>query len=318
MNTRILLMFVTATALSVHADLLATRMLNNLLSQATSTALVAALEHVKKLDTAGDLKLAGEALLAMPALADQDAQRDLTANDEKNGPLGLRIRVLGIRFFAEGTSWHDARIPRECEAIMTEYADQARGKNWYAYLDACILASWYYRGGIYGAPDKAAEALERAMNYQPGNPLPIADYLTLCVGSQKKIGMRQCREKLAAYEASGAPMDQYIAYGKLLLVEADKGDVFGTALQYLKDYPNASAKALLNALKMATGAINAAKPEQIRELYTTMTTVVLRQPSDEEHVQLVAHILNEKKKLEALDPRAQAVVRKWPRLRLGE
>jgi len=140
------------------------------------------------------------------------------------------------------------------------------------------------------------------MNYQPHNPQPIADYLTLCVGSQKKIGMRQCREKLAAYEASGAPMDQYIAYGKLLLVEADKGDVFGTALQFLKDYPNADAKSLLSTLKRATGAINAAKPEQIRELYTAMTTVVLRQPSDEEHVQLVAHILNEKKKLEALIP----------------
>ena len=72
-------------------------------------------------------------------------------------------------------------------------------------------------------------------------------------------------------------------------------------MQYLKDYPNASAEGV-NALDVATGAIDAAKPEQIRELYTTMTTVVLRQPSDEEHMQLVAHILNEKKKLEALIP----------------
>jgi len=302
MNTRILIILATSTALSVNAAPMAPRLLKALAPEATSTALVAAFKHVQKLDAAGDYRQAGEALLAMPALADQDAQRELTALDQNNGPLALRIRVLGIRYIGEGISWREALVPRECEAIMTEYADQARGKSWQAYLDACMFASWHYRGSVYAVPEKAAEALERAMNYQPGNPQPIGDYLSLCVQAHKKIGWRQSREKLAAYEASGAPMNQYIAYSKLLLVEADKGDVFGTALQYLKDYPNADAWRLLNVLKKATGAINAAKPEQIRELYNAMTTVVLRQPSDEEHVQLVAHILNEKKKLEALIP----------------
>ena len=215
--------------------------------QATSTSLVAALERVKQLDAAGELKQAGEALLAVLTLSDEDAQRDLTASDEKNGPLGLRIKMLGIRFIGKATDWRDARVPRECEAVMTEYADQARGKSWQAYMDACMFASWYYRGTAYAVPEKAAEALERAMNYQPADPQPLGDYLTLCIQAQKKIGLRQCREKLAAYEASGAPMTEGIAYGKLLLVEADKGDVFGTALQYLKDYPNASAKSLLSA-----------------------------------------------------------------------
>ena len=107
---------------------------------------------------------------------------------------------------------------------------------------------------------------------------------------------------MAAYEAAGGKQTDGIAYGKLLLSIADSNNVFATALQFLKDYPNADPKKLLRALNTATSAINATQPGQIRELYQAITTILLRQPSDDAHVQMVAQILNEKKKLELIMP----------------
>jgi hypothetical protein len=62
MNTPIFAALLALTALTVNAAPLTTRMLQALTRSASSTALVAALEHVQKLDAAGSPKEAGEAL----------------------------------------------------------------------------------------------------------------------------------------------------------------------------------------------------------------------------------------------------------------
>ena len=253
---------------------------------------------VETLGRARKYREAADALGDLLATTNTDARAELDRPNAHDGPLDLQLTVERCRYLA--LCGEHVQAARLCSDLETKYAEAAAGKEWESYA-----RSFLYRAHVVPAWWKSPVALtlvERALDHYPTYSWAMGDYMQVSYNLRETRGLADARSRYAAYEAAGGERSAKADLNYLKMLAADGADPFPRALDFLDRYPDTSEAPLLEVIDIARVNINPEQPEQIRAFYDALTTLALRQAGGEQNISVVAHILNEKEKLQTIVP----------------
>ena len=268
----------------------------------TDPGLKASLQSVEQLAAQGRFAHAATGILGTVESAAGAANVELLAPDAAQGSLGFQLAVARIDYLGTASRWQDGSIPAQIQATLAKHIDDARGKRWPFYLTLCrqLITSYNILRDINGV----YSAYQTLLAYDPVNEESMGAYVRWCVGQGKKLDGRAILQQIQQYESAGGTLTPEIAMAKIKIQENvdAQADVFPAGLNWLQTYPGASPDLVREAVDFVRLRLDASRPDRIREFYQTLTVLAIKQPGDDDRVGLTAHILNERKKLEAIMP----------------
>jgi len=255
--------------------------------------------QVEVFDEENDHGSAAELLLTALKLTNQNAKAELA---EIKKPyvvpyaLILHYKRLGRLGLTEKTG--DESYAREAREVIDAYKKEAKGKSWEVYnrvYEQLINHFLINQNDIM-----IRKTFEEAINYDPRSRLSgrYIDYIlhTADVPVNSQV-IAQVNAIIEKHTKAGAGISSDIALRELMLWKKTGNNTFNKGLDYLKNYYKASPLELKNAIAITRVSIDSDKPEQIKKYKDALAVLAVKQPTDEERMELLGYILNEIKKI---------------------
>jgi len=257
-----------------------------------SNLLISVNQSIRK----GELVAAAGQIKRIMDVKGQSIQKELDTAVTTNGPLRLALHADRIKILTRAYYSRNHEVARECTELLKKYSDQAKGKGWWAYISIYNHLGQYHKAT--GDQNKHLEVMKELYAYDQGKT--IYNYLSVLLYRHEKPEV--IRKEFDQYVKSGGVIEAGIGKLHCELIRREGGDALSACIKYLDEYPDQPPAWIKQILDIARGTLDVDKPENVRRYYDWMSTLAIKQPSDDKYLGVITSILNEKRKLETLVP----------------
>ena len=110
------------------------------------------------------------------------------------------------------------------------------------------------------------------------------------------------RAAVREYQANGGGMDADMGRLDCELLRREGSNALAACMAYLERFPSLPQPTMRQILDIARATLDVGKPDTIRTYYRWMATLILRQPGDDAHMETMAYLMGEQRKIETLVP----------------
>ena len=226
-----------------------------------------------------------------------DALKDLAEIKLDNcGPYRLHLVMMRFQYLFRAGKTRNEALYAEIKDTIDNYKEMDVAATWYTIKDL------YWRIADYGRATKnmplVREAHEAVMSADPSDTPHTAALLELLL-SEDPAAMDTV---LQTYRAAGGADVWSIDFIMCRKVQAADGDVVSTGIALLKKHSDIPIEPMKELFALMRSQLSADDVTMLRQYYSALNTLAIRQESDESSVAKIAYILNEKKKLETIMP----------------
>ncbi len=240
---------------------------------------------------------AAEKILEAINTENENAKNELNKLLEyQAGPLKLFLYNTRLWYLKKACLEKAPAFSNEVQTVINKYSNEAKDKDWNSYKRLYIRLAEHHKAN---KNDKGvAHAHEARFMYSPIDKVSLMTYLKYLFEKD----FSKVNSIITQYESAGGTEFPRLSLLKCKIIKKQGGDVFKSAIGFLKAYPTSKFKDIRAMIVMARDALTADKPEQIKEYYNILAFLAIKQPSDKKHLETVGFILNERKKIEAILP----------------
>lgn len=213
-------------------------------------------------------------------------------------PLDLVLSSAILWYRAEKIKNIDPEIVKSARFLIDKWAKAAEGKRWKSFKFLFHRIRSYYVA--IKNPKGRIEAQKEMMLYDPFDEEQVRSFDEYCTRFPESVG--DIKKFLEMFKAKGGILTPKLELTLISLSELKQNDKFDAVIDWLKTRKNADMDTLKIGIEALLNLTSVENPESIKKTYNILTDLALWQPATEERMPVVALILNERAKIEAISP----------------
>ncbi len=231
-------------------------------------------------------------------LKDDAAAKDYVSTDGE--PLELVLASASLWYRAEDVKNSDPELVKEARQNLNLWAEKAKGKQWksYKYLFHRIRAYHVTQKNQRGR----IETQKEMILYDPFDQEQLKSFEEYCDRFPESAG--DLNAFLAKFKEKGGAMTPKFALTLITLSGKTREEKLKELSAWLKEHKSSDLETLKLGIEFGMGEVSVEEPQTVRKMYDFLTNLALWQPADEERMPIIAMILNERAKVEAIAPEA--------------
>lgn len=211
-------------------------------------------------------------------------------------PLSLALKSASLWYRAEYAKNKDDKIKEEAERIIEEWAEKAKNKRWDSYKRL------YHRVRAYYVRNYDYKNLfliqEKMILYDVHDESQLDSLESYC---QKYPGdMNEMTGFITEFKKKGGKLTPSLELSLILESKKSDDDKFQALISWLKDHHSAKLEDIQKGVNKATLLISVNNLERVRIFHDTLTDLALWQPGNDERMPVIAYLINERSKIEAI------------------
>lgn len=231
-------------------------------------------------------------------LKDDAAAKDYVSSDGE--PLELVLASASLWYRAEDVKNSDPELVKEARHNLNLWAEKAKDKQWksYKYLFHRIRAYHVTQKNQRGR----IETQKEMILYDPFDQEQLKSFEEYCDRFPESVG--DLNAFLAKFKEKGGAMTPKFALTLITLSGKTREEKLQELSAWLKEHKSSDLETLKLGIEFGMGEVSVEEPQTVRKMYDLLTNLALWQPADEERMPIIAMILNERAKVEAIAPEA--------------
>lgn len=215
-------------------------------------------------------------------------------------PLLLALTSASLWYRAEYAKNKDIKILEEAEEAIGKWAEESKGKRWESYKKLYHRIRAYYirncdfknlfktqkRMILYDVFDKTQlDSLESYFEKYPEYIDEMTDFIT-------------------EFKKRGGTLTPSLELALITEANISDDDKFKAIISWLKDHHNASLEDIQKGVNKGSIFLSVKDPDKVRIFHDTLTDLALWQPGSDDRMPVIAYLINERSKIEAILPEA--------------
>lgn len=223
------------------------------------------------------------------------AKRYITTDNE---PLSLALTSASLWYRSEYAKNKDIKIVAETEKTIVKWAEEAKGKRWESYKKLYHRIRAYYIKNcdfknlfnvqkkmiLYDVFDKSQlDSLESYFEKYPEYVDEMSDFIN-------------------EFKKRGGTLTPSLELALICESKISDEEKFKAIIEWLKEHHNASLESIQKGVNKGILFLSVKNPERVRIFHDTLTDIALWQPGSDERMPIIAYLINERSKIEAIFP----------------
>ena len=217
-----------------------------------------------------------------------------------NEPLDLALASASLWYRAEYAKNKDTKIIAETEKTISKWAEKAKGNRWESYkklyhrirayhiknCDFKNLFNVQKKMILYDVFDKSQlDSLESYFEKYPEYVDEMSDFIN-------------------EFKKRGGTLTPSLELALICESEISDEKKFKAIMSWLKEHHNANLGTIEKGVNKGVLFLSVKKPEWVRIFHDTLTDIALWQPGSDDRMPVIAYLINERSKIEAILPEA--------------
>ena len=212
--------------------------------------------------------------------------------DDANGPLAMQLKAAKAHYIHQSAIYRrgDSQLVKFVYEILDEYCEISKEKSWPAYSSLYQILLGYY--AVKGKHEKARQELENMFKYDVNQ---IGMYAIW--GLEIKLPLSKVEEKITLFEEQGGIVRAELDFLRVRYKIRDTSNAVQVVLSNLKKFPENTLYNINLALDYLKENLKLDTRKDLIEYRDFLTSLAVNQSADKQHGQILARILNEKRKV---------------------
>lgn len=213
-------------------------------------------------------------------------------------PLLLALTSASLWYRAEYAKNKNIKILTEAEKAIEKWAEEAKGNRWESYKKLYHRIRAYYIKNcdfknlfnvqkkmiLYDVFDKSQlDSLESYFEKYPEYVDEMSDFIN-------------------EFKKRGGTLTPSLELASISESRISDEEKFKAIIEWLKEHHNASLESIQKGVNKGILFLSVKNPERVRIFHDTLTDIALWQPGSDERMPIIAYLINERSKIEAIFP----------------
>lgn len=237
-----------------------------------------------------------EAAQTLEALRnDKAASEYFLTNGE---PLDLVLSSAVLWYKAEYIKNLDPEIVEKARTLIDKWAEKAKGRQWKSYKFLFHRIRSYYVA--IKNPKGRIETQKEMILYDPFDEEQIKSLDEYCVRFPDSVG--DIKNFIVKFKDAGGRLTPKFELTLISLSELSQDEKIDAMIEWLKIRKDSDIETIRVGIDFLISLASVENPETIKKIYAILTNLALWQPANEDRMPIVALILSERAKIEAVSP----------------
>ena len=211
-------------------------------------------------------------------------------------PLSLTIYSASLWYKAESYHNQNQAIVKEARTAIKEWEEKAKGNQWKSYKNLFYRMRDHYIRKKDQVNRIATQ--KEAILYDPFDLEQISSLNEYCRRFPNCVGDMAAFAK--EFKEKGGVLPAFLELTIIVAENNDKEKKLDAVLSWLWANRHESLENIKNGVETASQLISIEHPEGIKLIVSSLTDLALAQPGSEERMPVIAYLINERAKIQAI------------------
>ena len=212
--------------------------------------------------------------------------------DDANGPLAMQLKASKAHYIHQSAIYRrgDSQLIKSVYKIFDDYCEISKEKSWPAYASLYQILLGYY--AVKGEQEKARQELENMFEYD-GNQIGMYAIW----GLEIKLPLFKVEEKIKLFEKKGGVVSGELNFLRVRYKIRDTSNAVQAVISHLKKFPVNTLYNINVAFDYLNENLKLDTRKDLIEYRDFLIWLAVNQSADKQKGQILARILNEKRKV---------------------